>query len=41
MDGLLKHPLNYHEVDPAELGRRHRLVLGKHSDESAVKKVHP
>ncbi len=36
VDGLLKDPLNYQGVDPAELGRRHRLVLGKHSGTGAV-----
>ncbi len=40
VDGLLKHPLNYQGVDPAELGRNHRLVLGKHSGAHAVRKVY-
>ena len=40
VDGLLKHPLNYQGVDPAELGRSHRLVLGKHSGTQAVLKVY-
>jgi len=40
VDGLLKHPLNYQGVDPAELGRSHRLVLGKHSGAHAVRKVY-
>ena len=40
VDGLLKHPLNYQGVDPAELGRSHRLVLGKHSGVHAVRKVY-
>jgi len=31
VDGLLKDPLNYQGFDPAELGRKHSLVLGKHS----------
>lgn len=39
VDGLLKHPLNYQGVDPAELGRSHRLVLGKHSGAHAVRKI--
>lgn len=39
VDGLLKSPLNYQGVDPAELGRRHRVVLGKHSGRRAVQKV--
>ncbi len=40
VDGLLKHPLNYQGVDPAELGRGHRLVLGKHSGTHAVREVY-
>lgn len=40
VDGLLKHPLNYQGVDPAELGRSHRLVLGKHSGVHAVQQVY-
>ncbi len=40
VDGMLKHPLNYQGVDPAELGRNHRLVLGKHSGTQAVLKVY-
>lgn len=36
VDGLLKDPLNYQGVDPASVGREHRLVLGKHSGASAV-----
>ena len=40
VDGLLKDPLNYQGVDPAELGRSHRLVLGKHSGTRAVLKVY-
>lgn len=36
VDGLLKHPLNYQGVDPATVGRRHRLVLGKHSGTRAL-----
>lgn len=36
VDGLLKDPLNYQGVDPASVGREHRLVLGKHSGSSAV-----
>ncbi len=37
--GLLRDPHNYQSVDPAELGRRHRVVLGKHSGLSAVHHV--
>jgi len=36
VDGLLKDPLNYQAVDPAELGLSHRFVLGKHSGSRAV-----
>ncbi len=36
VDGLLKDPLNYQGVDPAELGRAHELVLGKHSGTRGV-----
>jgi homocitrate synthase NifV len=36
VDGLLKDPLNYQGIDPAELGRRHELVLGKHSGTQTV-----
>jgi homocitrate synthase NifV len=36
VDGLLKDPLNYQGVDPREVGREHRLVLGKHSGTRAV-----
>lgn len=40
VDGLLKDPLNYQGVDPAEMGRRHRMVLGKHSGRQAVRQVY-
>ncbi len=40
VDGLLKDPLNYQGVDPAELGRLHRMVLGKHSGTRAVRQVY-
>jgi len=36
VDGLLKDPHNYQGIDPAEVGRTHRLVLGKHSGRHAV-----
>jgi len=36
VDGLLKNPLNYQGVDPAEVGRQHQIVLGKHSGTRAV-----
>jgi homocitrate synthase NifV len=31
VDGLLKDPDTYQGFDPAEVGRRHKLVVGKHS----------
>lgn len=37
VDGLLKNAHNYQGFDPAELGRAHRLVLGKHSGSHAVR----
>lgn len=40
VDGLLKDPLNYQGVDPAELGRSHRMVLGKHSGKHAVQQIY-
>ncbi len=36
VDGLIKHRSNYQNFDPAEVGRHHRMVLGKHSGCSAV-----
>lgn len=36
VDGLLKNPLNYQSFDPQEVGREHRLVLGKHSGSKSV-----
>ncbi len=36
VDGLIKYPGNYQHIDPQELGRQHRLVLGKHSGSRAV-----
>jgi homocitrate synthase NifV len=40
VDGLLKDPLNYQGIDPAEVGRRHSLVLGKHSGRRSVAMVY-
>jgi homocitrate synthase NifV len=37
VDGLLKYPANYENFSPAELGRQHRTVLGKHSGSHAVR----
>lgn len=36
VDGLIKNPLNYQGLDPEQVGRTHKLVLGKHSGSSAV-----
>jgi homocitrate synthase NifV len=36
VDGLIKYPANYQHIDPRELGRQHRLLLGKHSGSRAV-----
>lgn len=36
VDGILKDPRNYQSFDPAELGRQHLLVLGKHSGTRAI-----
>lgn len=36
VDGIIKNPLNYQGFDPLEVGRQHRLVLGKHSGSRAV-----
>ncbi len=35
-DGVLKNPLNYEIFDPAEVGLRRYLVLGKHSGTNAL-----
>jgi len=37
VDGLLKDTANYQGIDPAEMGRRHRLMLGKHSGTTGVR----
>jgi homocitrate synthase NifV len=37
VSGLLRDVANYQALDPAELGRSHRLVLGKHSGAAAVR----
>jgi homocitrate synthase NifV len=36
VDGLLKDPRNYQNIDPGEVGRSHRMVLGKHSGAHGV-----
>ena len=36
VDGLIKNPLNYETFSPAEVGREHRTVLGKHSGSHSV-----
>jgi homocitrate synthase NifV len=36
VDGLLKDPWNYQGLDPAEVGRTHRFLLGKHSGSGSL-----
>ena len=36
MDGLLKDVRTYQGLDPMEVGRAHRIVLGKHSGAAAI-----
>lgn len=36
VDGLIKDPRNYETFSPAEVGREHRTVLGKHSGSHSV-----
>lgn len=40
VDGLIKDPRNYQGFDPGEVGRSHRIVLGKHSGHRAVQAVY-
>jgi homocitrate synthase NifV len=40
VDGLMKDRQNYQGVDPAEMGRDHQFVLGKHSGSHAVIKAY-
>ncbi|CAO3447746.1 Homocitrate synthase (EC 2.3.3.14) [Azospirillum argentinense] len=37
VDGLLRDRATYQNFDPAEVGREHRIVLGKHSGTAGVK----
>ncbi len=37
VSGLLKDPRAYQALDPADLGRRHAIVLGKHSGLAAIR----
>jgi len=37
VDGLLKNAATYEHLDPAELGRQRRTVLGKHSGSQSVR----
>jgi len=39
VDGLLKDPMNYQAFNPADVGRSHEFVLGKHSGTHAVQQV--
>lgn len=36
VDGLMKDRLNYQGVNPADVGRDHQFLLGKHSGSHAV-----
>ncbi|WP_432452903.1 homocitrate synthase [Agarivorans sp. QJM3NY_29] len=40
VDGLLKDPNNYQGFAPELLGRKHHLVLGKHSGTKAIRSVY-
>ena len=40
VDGLLKNSDNYQGFDPAEIGRQHQLVLGKHSGTHGVQRAY-
>lgn len=40
VDGLIKNPRNYQSIDPEELGRQHRVVLGKHSGTKAIMRAY-
>ncbi len=40
VDGLIKDRRNYQGVDPADLGRHHEIILGKHSGSRAVMMVY-
>ena len=40
VDGLIKNRANYQNFDPEEVGRDHRLVLGKHSGSNAVMRAY-
>ncbi|HQR53543.1 MAG TPA: homocitrate synthase [Burkholderiales bacterium] len=40
VDGLLKHPGNYQAFDPGDVGREHRVVLGKHSGSRGVMRAY-
>jgi len=36
VDGLIKDSKNYQSIDPAEVGRTHKIILGKHSGTHSV-----
>jgi homocitrate synthase NifV len=40
VDGLSKNLINYQGFDPIEVGREHRMVLGKHSGSRAVRQAY-
>jgi homocitrate synthase NifV len=37
VDGLIRDPATYQSLDPAEIGRSHRFVLGKHSGTAGIR----
>jgi isopropylmalate/homocitrate/citramalate synthase len=37
VDGILKHPANYENFDPEEIGRKREILFGKHSGTSSLK----
>ena len=40
VDGLLKNANTYQGFDPSDVGRAHRIVLGKHSGASAIMRAY-
>lgn len=39
-DGIAKHPTTYEGFDPAELGRKRSVVLGKHSGSQSIRQAY-
>ena len=40
VDGLMKDQRNYQSLNPQELGREHRMVLGKHSGTGLLRQTY-